>query len=366
MSLQLLSVGVAVPDAIMAQDSALAVALAVSGGTAEQRTWLPGMYEHTGIATRHTQFEPALIADVLADTRSSGSVFLPAGSPDDRGPTTGQRMREYQAKAGPLAVESSRRALERAGVSGDRVTHLITVTCTGFHAPGIDLPLIGSLGLPATTQRTQIGYMGCHGAINGLRVAQAFVESRPEACVLLCAVELCTVHYYYGWDPQRMIANAIFADGAAAVVATSEPSAGAWRLRDTGSCLIPDSANAMTWTIADHGFEMTLSKKVPELIHRQLRPWLESWLAGHGLRISEVASWAIHPGGPKILDAVEESLELPAEATNAARSIFSRFGNMSSPTVLFILDELRRRNAPLPCVALGFGPGLVAEGALFV
>ena len=134
----------------------------------------------------------------------------------------------------------------------------------------------------------------------------------------------------------------------------------------SGSCLFPDSADAMTWHIADHGFTMTLSPRVPELLRKHLRPWLESWLGDNELALADVRSWAIHPGGPKILSAVEESLELPAEAMAASRAVLSEFGNMSSPTVLFVLDRLRKENAARPCVALGFGPGLVVEGALFV
>ena len=158
------------------------------------------------------------------------------------------------------------------------------MSCTGFFAPGLDLALIRGLGLPATVECAQVGYMGCHGAMNGLRVARAFGAADPEARVLLCATELCSLHYNYGWDPQKIVANAIFSDGAAAVVGTGgqEP----WHVTATGSCLLPESADAMTWTIGDHGFEMTLSRRVPELIARHLRPWLESWLAQHDVALA--------------------------------------------------------------------------------
>jgi predicted naringenin-chalcone synthase len=215
--------------------------------------------------------------------------------------------------------------------------------------------------------------MGCHGALNGLRVARAFTIAEPGARVLLCATELCSLHYHYGWDPQKTIANAIFGDGAAAVAGAGSASESrgtasrpdAWRLTASGSCVFPDSADAMTWTVRDHGFEMTLSKKVPGLIATHLRPWLAEWLERHGVVLGEVASWAVHPGGPRIVDAVEEALALPRELTAVSRAVFAEHGNMSSPTVLFILEALCRRGAPRPCVALGFGPGLTAEAALF-
>lgn len=137
-------------------------------------------------------------------------------------------------------------------------------------------------------------------------------------------------------------------------------------LAASGSCLIPDSAADMGWAVGDHGFEMTLSRRVPGLIAQRLKPWLEAWLGDSGLSLADVRSWAVHPGGPKIVAAVEESLALPAEALAPSRGVFAAFGNMSSPTVLFILQKLREQDAPRPCVALGFGPGLVAEAALFL
>src|SRR5262249_14761321 len=173
-------------------------------------------------------------------------------------------------------------------------------------------------------------------------------------------------HYHYRWDPQKMVANALFADGAAAVVGVPEEvaTASAWRIAATGSCVIPDSEDAMTWTISDHNFEMTLSKRVPDLVARHLRPWLTQWLAEQKLDLRHIPSWAVHPGGPRILAAVEESLELRPDALEDSKAVLAECGNMSSPTLLFILDRLRRRNAPRPCVALGFGPGLVAEAVL--
>ncbi|HKI32048.1 MAG TPA: type III polyketide synthase [Gemmataceae bacterium] len=366
MSLALAGLGTAVPATRIDQVEAMAVARAVCRPTAEQATWLPGLYSNSGIDTRHLAFDPALICDLLDGTRHSGSPFLPTGQPDDRGPSVGQRMRHYVEHAGPLTVRAARQALARSGLEAARISHLVTVSCTGFRAPGVDVEVIKRVGLAPTVQRTNVGFMGCHGALNGLRVARAFVEADPAARVLLCAVELCGLHYHYDWDPQRMIANALFADGAAAVVGVPGDAAppGAWRVAANGACLFPDCEDAMTWTVGDHNFEMTLSKRVPGLIGEGLRAWLQGWLADNGVALNEVKSWAIHPGGPRILSAVEEALGLGPEEAAASRQVFADHGNMSSPTVLFILERLRSREAPRPCVALGFGPGLAAEAAL--
>jgi len=371
MSFAILGLGTAVPPTVIDQGDALNIARSCCCRTVEHTTWLPTMYGNTDIQQRHLVLGANVVRDVLDGTRASQSPFLPTGKLDDHGPTTAERMRHYIAGARPLALAASRQALERARWAAGTITHLVTVSCTGFHAPGVDIDLIHGLRLPPCTLRTHLGFMGCHGMLNGLRVARAFAGADQDARVLLCAVELCSLHYHYGWDPQKMIANAIFADGAAAVVgawsgaAGDRTDAGLWRLADSGSCVFPGSADAMTWTVGDHGFEMTLSKKVPGLIAVHLRPWLMAWLGQQDVALDEVASWAIHPGGPRILDAVEDTLNLPTGATSASREVFAQYGNMSSPTVLFILERLRQGRAPRPCVALGFGPGLTVEAALF-
>jgi predicted naringenin-chalcone synthase len=276
-------------------------------------------------------------------------------------------MERYAQEAPGLALRAARAALADAGVTAPEapsVSHLVTVSCSGFRAPGFDIELIRGLGLDPSVARTHVGFMGCHGALNGLRVARAFVEADPSRRVLLCAVEMCSLHYDYRTGTSHILANALFADGAAAVVAGGGP-AGGWRHAASGSVLLPGSADQMTWSIGDHGFEMGLSPRVPQTIAEHLRPWLERWLSAQGLGLAAVASWAIHPGGPRILDVVEKALGLPPDATSDSRAVLEECGNMSSPTVLFILERLRRRGAALPCVALGFGPGLTAEAALF-
>ena len=366
MPFSILGVGTAVPATTLNRAEGLAIAKSLCCRTPAEEAWLPAMYDGTGIERRYTVQPRAVVDDILNGTRESGSRFLPVQSDGDRGPTTAERMSAYAEESGRLAVRAARSALAHTAVDTARIGHLVTVSCTGFAAPGVDVELISALKLPPAVQRTHIGYMGCHGALNGLRAARAFAETDPGALVLVCAVELCSLHYHYGWDAGRIVANALFADGAAAVVGQADRGpAGAWRLVASGSCVFPDSRDAMGWTVGDHGFVMTLSKKVPGLIAEHLRPWLEGWLGGLGLTISVVPSWAIHPGGPRILGAVEESLGLLRDRTSESWHVLTQFGNMSSPTVLFILERLRRRNAHLPCVALGFGPGLAVEAALF-
>jgi predicted naringenin-chalcone synthase len=350
------------PDAVSPREG-LAIARLLAGPDVRNSTWLGSIYSGAGVDRRFQVIGGMAMRDALDGTSHTNSPFLPTPENDGIGPSTGVRMERYAAEAGPIAVRASRAALGQTGWPPESITHLVTVSCTGFAAPGVDLALFDGLGLRRTVERAQIGFMGCHGALNGLRVANAFTTADPDARVLLCAVELCSLHYYYGNDADKLVANAIFADGAAAAAGCSGP--GDWSLRSSGSCLIPDSAADMAWTVGDHGFEMTLSRRVPGLIARHLEPWLISWLGDNGLSLADVKSWAVHPGGPKIVAAVEESLKLGLEALAVSRGVLAEYGNMSSPTILFVIDRLRNQHAPRPCVALGFGPGLVVEAALF-
>jgi predicted naringenin-chalcone synthase len=365
MSFAILGLGTAQPATSLDQVEAVAIARILCCPTEDEAESALSLYRQTGITKRHIAIPPEAVRDVLEGTRESGSIFVPrVKGARDPGPTTGQRMQHFAQQAVPLALGASESALHRAGSTAEDVTHLVLVSCTGFSAPGVDIQLIKRLGLAPTVQRTQVGFMGCHGAMNGLRVAQALTDADPAAHVLLCAVELCSHHYHYGWDPKKLVANALFADGAAAVVGDADGPADAWRVTATGSCVFPDSEYAMTWTIGDYGFDMTLSTRVPALITENLGPWLASWLLRHGLTIDQVGSWAVHPGGPRILTAVEEALGLDEKATTDSRAVLAECGNMSSPTILFVLQRLQRRDAPRPCVALAFGPGLTAEVAL--
>lgn len=360
------ALGTATPVHTMSQTEAVELARQVCCQTDEQFRLLRALYRKSGVKNRHTflPHEIALTWNALSEGDSSAARTL------TQGPSTQERMQWYADYAPPLAIRASHDALERAELPAREITHLVTVSCTGFMAPGIDLHLIRKLGLPGTVARAHIGFMGCHGAINGLRVAQGLAAANPSARVLLCAVELCTLHFCSYWEPNRAVGNAIFGDGAAALVASGlpadSPDTDDWAVRACGSCVIPDSEDAMGWSIGDHGFEMFLSPRVPELIEKHLRPWLTAWLDRHGLGLEQIRSWAIHPGGPRILSSVETALSLDPAATEVSRQVLAEYGNMSSPTVLFILDRLRRADAAGPCVALGFGPGLVAEAALFV
>jgi predicted naringenin-chalcone synthase len=330
--------------------------------TARQEKVLEELYRRTEIARR---------SSVLASYSYGAEgeqIFAPPAAVDDRGPSTEQRMQCYSAEAGPLATSVGLKALQTAAMPADRVTHLVTVSCTGFYAPGFDVEMINHIPLSPSVQRTHVGFMGCHGAMNGLRVASAFARSNRDAVVLLCTTELCSLHFQYGWSTDKLVANSLFSDGAAALIVreTDDNSAAmkGFRHIDSASFIVAETSEAMRWRIGDHGFQMNLSMRIPEIICAELPQWIAGWLSTHGLRIADVSGWAVHPGGPRILDAVESSLVLPADALNHSRAILAECGNMSSPTVVFILERMLATGFSGYCVMLGFGPGLTVEAAL--
>jgi predicted naringenin-chalcone synthase len=205
--------------------------------------------------------------------------------------------------------------------------------------------------------------MGCHGAINGLSVARGLAAD-PDARVLLVAVELCTLHFGERAQPGAEVAGVLFGDGAAAAAIGGPLRRGDLALTATGSLVLPGTSGLMSWDVGDHGFEMGLSAEVPGEIETRLSAWLEPWLRARGLSIADVGGWAVHPGGTRILDAVEAALSLPKDALRHSREHLAEFGNLSSPTVLFLVERLRAAGMRPPHVLLAFGPGLSAEVAL--
>ncbi len=380
MTVRLLAIGTAAPSGRITQEAAAEFAANRCCVDAQQRQWLLRRYRHSGVHSRgsvllepngngHATEGEDLTAGA-AVTGMDGFYPQPCNG-SDRGPGTQRRLRRFEREGPLLAAAAAQRTLTESGIDPGSITHLICVSCTGLMSPGVDAALIARLGLPSTVARTSLGFMGCHGGINALASAAAIIGARPGARVLICCIELCTLHFAYGFDRQRIVANALFADGAAAMILTGDPPGDAqpgsnppWILRDTASTLLPDSAAAMTWRIGDHGFEMGLAPMVPKLIEQHLQPWVSRLLATHGLAMGDVTGWNIHPGGPKVLDATASALGLSEDAIAPSRHILAEHGNMSSATMGFIQQHLATHVPCGPCLALGFGPGLVFEAAL--
>jgi predicted naringenin-chalcone synthase len=291
-------------------------------------------------------------------------------------PTTADRNQKYQICAGAIAESAAQQALWQADLEAVEITHLIVVSCTGFSAPGVDLHLIQCLGLPTTVERTLVGFMGCHAALNGLKIAHSICQSNAQAKVLLVCVELCSLHFQIEDSLESVVVNAIFSDGAAAAILRSSSlhqARGKLAYTAGYSQVIQDELDLMNWTIGDSGFLMGLSPQVPDVIQRYLPAYLEAFLGRHQLAQDAVDFWAIHPGGRRIVETIQSVLLLADGRLRDSFEVLRLYGNMSSPTILFVLQRLLAQhesgvkdgNGFQSGIALAFGPGLSIEGCLF-
>lgn len=339
-------VGTSAPASVWPQERIVELGVIAAGDEA-RRGRVRSVFSRTGVDQR-----------ALVVTDDAGPWFY-HGKPL---PTTGQRMRLYEEAALDLAVAASRASLDASAIAPSDVTHIVSASCTGFSAPGVDIGLIDRLALMRSTQRSHIGFMGCHAAINALRVASAIAAQDASACVLVCCAEVCSIHLQHADTPERDIVNALFADGSAAcVVSQQQPQNAIGRIVATSSMLWPGTADLMRWAIGDHGFEMVLGRDVPKAIRENTRPWLAAWLAASGTDLEHIDAWAIHPGGPHIIDAVAEALTLKPDEAAASRAVLAGHGNMSSATLLFVIARIQQQQRFSRLVATAFGPGLAGE-----
>lgn len=322
-------------------------------------------YAESAIHTRHS-----VLSDFQHDAVSPRLYRNPEGT-IRRTASTGERNRIYTEEVKRIVPEVAKRAIENCpSIRAEQITHVITVSCTGFFNPGPDLLLIDCLGLAPTTQRYHLGFMGCYAAFPALRMADQFCRADPSAVVLIVCVELCTIHMQDRDDMDSVVANSVFADGAAAVLVTAaEPSPGSRSLRIAhyASGLAREGMDDMAWDIGDHGFNIVLSKYVSRIIGAGIRAIVDDAFATNGISPDSISKWAVHPGGRSILDKVESSLALRPDHLLSSREILSRYGNMSSATVLFVLADILQssclRDGESIC-AMAFGPGLTIETSI--
>ena len=325
--------------------------------------WAQRVFMHAGVESRHCALDPR--------------------TEDVSGWSTAARMRRYADEGAALAKEAVAGALDDAGVGADRVGLLAVASCTGYAAPGIDIRVAGDLGFGPGTQRLLVGHMGCHAAIPALGAVADHARARGTVAVLLC-LELTSLHLQPDLgrpapagarpgtvDLDQLVSHALFGDAAAAVVV--EPGGapgrgpGGLRLVDVAVRSEPATSELMTWEVTDTGFRMTLSRQVPDVLARHVSPLVDELCRRNDRDPAEITGWAVHPGGPRILDVVADRLGLPAEALADSRGVLAEHGNCSSATILVVLDRLSRDRglrAGQAVVALAFGPGLTLCAAL--
>lgn len=364
---RLYGLGTALPPYAAAQDSIRSFMTRVlrASGAAKagaDAAFLERLYAASDIRQRHSVL-PDYSAEDPADFE-----FYPKNWALDPFPGTARRMEVYAAESVDLAERAARAALAAAGFSAAQVSHVVLTTCTGFFAPGPDVSLIERLGLKPDVARTLVGFMGCYAGFAAMKLAADAVAARPDAVVLVVSVELCTLHFQKRPLPDFLVANSLFADGAGAAVFAA-PGAGAGGLGDLAAAcgrVAPDSREQMSWRVGDTGFEMRLDRRVPRTLGRHAPAFVADLLARAGLARGEAARWAPHPGGKAIVAALTDCLRLEEGQTASARGVLADCGNMSSATIFFVLAREFARAGAGPLVALGFGPGLTMEGAVFL
>ena len=370
MPVMMRTIQTALPPTILHQAPARDVFASQPGLTRLGQRLIATSFDSAEISTRRTA-----VSELTLDSRAEDPVFFDSATGLLLSPSTKIRNEIFAREASKLFIESARKAMEACpDLSPADITHVITVSCTGFYNPGPDYQLVRALGLSPSTQRYHLGFMGCYAAFPGLRAAKSFCEADPHSVVLVVCVELCSLHVRSSNNPDTIMGSAIFADGGAAAIVTARPYQGSGlRLDHFETVLTPVGEESMAWNIGDEGFEMVLGTYVPHIIDDHIIGALEPLLA-HDPSLSDTYSdiphWGIHPGGRAILDRVQKRLELSDEQLVPARRVLNEFGNMSSATVMFVLKDIMDKAVPEAAIdgervcAMAFGPGLTVETAL--
>jgi predicted naringenin-chalcone synthase len=352
------SIATEVPETVFPQDYAMDFMLRHVAHSPSAQEMVQRIYTHSGIAKRHS------VIREFAPEAASG-LFYDADRKQLLNPPTGARNQRYHQEATLLLRRVGERLMKTAPFEPSEITHVITASCTGFFAPGPDFLIVRELGLAPQTECYHLGFMGCYAAFPALRLANTIVAADPHAVVLIVCLELCSLHIPYREDANSLLGASLFADGAGAALISGRPprpDQSAFRIECLNTTRTRRGESAMAWTIGNHGFDMILSPRVPALIRAELGELLAPYHAlGYALETFPI--WAVHPGGRAILDAVELNYQLPASALAAARETLRVYGNMSSATIWFVLQQIVQQGGadPAPLIAMAFGPGLTVE-----
>ncbi len=354
---KLINIGTAVPAYKHRQEDILHFMQRVYAANAVDQRKMKFLYHQSGIQKRYS-----IIADY--SKRAEDWKFYPQSENLEPFPSLEQRMALYNKYAAALSVDAIRSCI--AGkISTDQITHLITVSCTGMSAPGLDLQIVNLLDLPLTTFRTSVNFMGCYAAIHALKIADAFCKSDMDAKVLIVCTELCTLHFQKEATIDNITASMLFADGSAAALIThSNNMLPGFEIENFYAEIIPRGKRDMAWELSSSGFQMTLSGYIPDLIEEDFEQLVNRALLSVKVKKEDITEWCIHPGGRRILEAVSKSLKIDNNRLHNSYAVLENYGNMSSPTILFVLKEIMKNNATKSnqkIFGAAFGPGLTME-----
>lgn len=360
------AIGTANPEHRIKQSSILRFMTNAFGLDENNALRLKKIYDHSGIDYRYS-----VIPD-FGEEHFDNYEFFAKNATLDPFPCTQNRLKLYQHTAANIAAEAVENCIQFLPADQlSQITHLITVSCTGMHAPGIDIELVEILGLNRHIERTCINFMGCYGALNALKTADYICRADESATVLVVCIELCTLHFQKENTLDNWVANSLFSDGAAAVIIKNtrqaDPTKASLTLKTFYSEFVPEAHNEMGWTVGNMGFEMKLTSKVSKLIKSHIKPITESLLTKAGLSFQDIGAFAVHPGGKKILEASEIALGIPPKGNRFAYDTLREYGNMSSATVLYVLKKIMEDTEAVEnenILGFAFGPGLTVESMI--
>ena len=361
MSIGIAAIGIANPVFKCSQEEAADVIANVLQLSPAEKRLLRSIYKATGIKQRHS-----VIGDYC---KPYGQYEFFPNHPSEPAPSTADRMKVYKDNALTLALSAINNCVQGRDIDCSTITHVITVSCTGMYAPGLDIEITQQLKLSSSTKRTAINFMGCYGAFNAIKVADAICKADQTAKVLIVSVELCSIHLQNKKDMDNLVANAIFSDGAAAALIQANPTTSTNLRFSSFHCdLVPQSGDAMAWQIADNGFDIVLSSYVPEAIESGIGSFMTKLISQSNITFEDIDFFAIHPGGRKILEACEQTLGISKDHNKYAYQVLRDYGNMSSATILFVLklimDNLQHQDHRKHIFSCAFGPGLTLESML--
>ena len=349
------AIGTAVPDFKHKQSAILDFMQRVYALPEGDQRKLKFLYRQGGIDSRYS-----VIPDYSSPTDEW--QFYPASENLEPFPNIELRMQLYKQYAATLSMKAINACLEK--VSGQKITHIITVSCTGMTAPGLDLELLELLDLPATTFRSSVNFMGCYAAIHALKIADAFCKADKDASVLIVCTELCTLHFQKTPTIDNLTSSMLFADGAAALLVSGNTAAEGLSIDHFYSTVEAGGKNDMAWELSSTGFLMTLSGYIPDLIEKNFDELVNNALEKASITKEDITHWCIHPGGKKILEAVHKSLGFTNGQLQPCYDVLKEYGNMSSPTVLFVLEKIMdalQKKETCKIFGAAFGPGITME-----
>lgn len=351
----IISIATAVPQFCHQQDDILLyMGDAFQLDDTEKRK-LKFMYHQSGIDQRYS---------VLPDFSSiADENFFSSDNSKQIEPSLEDRLKIYDQSSLTLSVEAIQKCISGI-ISKQEITHLITVSCTGMTAPGLDIKLMEELGLNKNIFRTSVNFMGCYAAIHALKLADMIAKGTPNANIVIVAVELCTLHFQTTINEDNLASSLLFADGCAAVLVSNHIHR-VHKIRIDGfySQIAIEGKSDMAWELGSKGFQMRLSGYIPQLIETDIESLLSGALEERGITKESIQHWCIHPGGKRILDSIQRKLNLSNDALDQSRAVLRAYGNMSSPTILFVLKNFFENNyqSNENILGMAFGPGLTME-----